>query len=228
MERLNKLYKELGSIDCGWYLFKRLLAVLSPAMSVNRYKLFAQKVYERMSSNRIHESMTIRQVLKSEYKVNWFLRPEEVIRSRFDQHAVCFIAFKNNQPVGCLWLVLGSYNEDEVRCKFEPQPCGSAAWDFDVYIKPEYRLSRVFVYLWSEANRYMCEQGIKWTMSRVDAFNAQSIRSHKRMGATYIGSATFIGYRSLQIMLSSVKPFLHVSTNKRRHPSLSIFPPREH
>ncbi len=227
MKSLKKLYKELGGVDCGWYLFKRLFAVLFPALSVNRYKLLAQKVNGEMPSRCCgHESVIIKQVLNSDYNIDWFPRSLEIIQSRFAQHAICFVAFKNNQPAGCLWLVLGPYDEDEVKCKFVPQK--SAAWDFDVYIKPEHRLSRIFMYLWHEANQYMRLNGIRWTMSRVDAFNDQSIRSHKRMGAIIIGSATFIGYGNLQVMLSSVYPFLHASMNKRHRPTLNLFSPRDH
>lgn len=225
IKKVNDLYKELGGLDAGWYVIKRVFAALSSSLRIHRYKLFAQKVDAGEGLKRIHESITIKQVSKSEYKVDWFPRPKEVIEDRFSQGSVCFVAFKHGEPVASLWLVLGPYIEDEVRCLFSPLPKGEAAWDFDVYIKPEHRLTRIFLYLWSTANQYMQGHGIKWTMSRIDAFNIQSIRSHKRMGAVCIRVVTFVSAGNLQAMLSSSYPFLHVSLSKFNYPTIKLFSP---
>src|SRR3546814_1442215 len=37
-----------------------------------------------------------------------------------------FGAFKNDAIIGCLWLCLSSYVEDEVRCRYQPAPAGEA------------------------------------------------------------------------------------------------------
>lgn len=227
MNKLRNLYVQLGFVDCFWYLVGRFLKMVVPCVSYHRYRLFSQKVLTDISRKNIHPSVKIRQVGEKEYQVDWFSRPKNVIASRFAQNAICFVAFKNDDPVACLWIVMGSYMEDEVKCKFVPTPFNMTAWDFDVYIKPEYRLGRVFSYLWNEANRFMRMHDIKWTMSRIDAFNTQSMRSHKRMGAVCLGGLTFIGFGKFQLMISTVHPFLHVSLSDLSYPEIKLVAPHE-
>src|SRR5207249_3151072 len=76
-------------------------------------------------------------------------RPPAVIASRFAQGARCLAAIaEGTQLAGFLWIVVGPYEEDEVRARFCPRPAGAAAWDFDVTIMPRYRMGRLFSYLW--------------------------------------------------------------------------------
>src|SRR3546814_8400271 len=98
---------------------------------------------------------------------------------RAAQGAVCLGAFKNDAIIGCLWLCLSSYVEDEVRCRYQPAPAGEASWDFDVYVVPAQRSGPAFGRLRDEANAFLRQQGVACSWSRISAFNPASLASHE-------------------------------------------------
>jgi hypothetical protein len=50
----------------------------------------------------------------------------------------------------------------------------------------------------------MRARGVRWTISRVSAFNAESIRAHQRLGARRTGWALFFLCGSLHFTLTSL------------------------
>jgi hypothetical protein len=141
---------------------------------------------------------------------------------------VCLVALKAGTFAGFLWLTLGSYREDEVRCRYVPMPIEKSAWDFDVHVDPEYRHGIVFLKLWDEANRFLTAHQIQWSLSRISAFNSGSILSHSKMGARRIGAVTFLSVGSWQIAASTVRPYLHVSTHAGSLPTYALNPEQAH
>jgi hypothetical protein len=148
-----------------------------------------------------------------------------VIQWRYRQGAICLGAFEGTHFLGYVWLLLGAYEEDEVRCRFIPMPEGKAAWDFDVYVVPRYRFGMGFLRLWDEANRYLKERGIQWTMSRISAFNAVSLASHRRLGARVVGHAVFVVLGPCQLAVTTVFPFVRLSIGTRNEPRIRVYPP---
>jgi hypothetical protein len=149
-------------------------------------------------------------------------RPASTLGSRFAQGARCLVAAKEDQLAGFLWFVTGPYEEDEVRARFVPGPPGAAAWDFDVMVMPRYRMGRLFGYLWARANAELASRGVRHTMSRISAFNAGSLASHKRLGASIVGSALFVCVGRLQLMWSSLRPRWHFSWRSDQRPTVVV------
>jgi hypothetical protein len=150
-------------------------------------------------------------------------RPSSVIAMRFAQQARCLAATaEGSRFAGFLWYVRGPYEEDEVRARFWPKPDGVAVWDFDVSILPQYRMSRLFMYLWSRAASELVAQGVTQSVSRVSAFNAPSLAAHRRLGARVVGSAVFLCVGRWQLMRSSLPPHWHVSSRDGQRPTLEI------
>jgi hypothetical protein len=149
-------------------------------------------------------------------------RPASTLASRFAQGARCLVAAKQDELAGFLWFVTGPYEEDEVRARFVPGPAGAAAWDFDVLVMPQYRMGRLFSYLWARANAELAARGVRHTMSRISAFNAASLASHKRLGASIVGSALFVCVGRLQLMRSSLRPGWHFSWRPDQRPTLVV------
>lgn len=145
-----------------------------------------------------------------------FPRPPEVIRWRFRSGARCFVATQRGEFVGFLWLSLGRYEEDEVRCTYLLTPPDRNAWDFDVYVIPAARMGRTFARLWDAANEYMRARDIDWTISRISGFNVQSLRSHQRLGAQLLGTGLFLCLGRWQISFFSQRPFIHISLGSAR------------
>jgi hypothetical protein len=168
----------------------------------------------------------ILQVTGSDAVIRQLPRPEWVAPFRFSQGAMCLAALKAKKMVGFLWLTLGPYQEDEVRCRYVPLPPGQSSWDFDIYVDPEYRNGVVFMKLWDEANRYLASRQVRWSLSRISAFNSGSILSHARMGAKPIGTATFLSIGRWQIAVSTVAPYVHLSTRSVSFPTYALNPDR--
>src|SRR3546814_5387739 len=84
---------------------------------------------------------------------------ETVLAYRAAQGALCFGAFKQDEIIGCLWLCLSGYEEDEVRCCYRLAPAGKASWDFDVYLAQATRRGLGIARLWDEANAFPPHRG---------------------------------------------------------------------
>jgi hypothetical protein len=95
---------------------------------------------------------------------------------------------------------------------------GRASWDFDVYLRPDQRLGPGFARLWDTANAYLRERGVRWSVSRISAFNPRSLAAHARLGTRRIGSAIFLCLGRLQVALSSIPPHIHFSHGPSRVP----------
>lgn len=218
------MFEEFGVVDGMLYLVARLAGTTGGRIALYRYLFFAQPVPAEAppAPRRAARFPAVREVGPQDALCAHFPRAPAVIEGRYAQGSHCLAAEQDGEFIGYLWLQLGPYLEDEVRCRFVPGPEGRAAWDYDIFLVPERRLGRGFVYLWQAANDFMRERGIRWTISRVSAFNTQSIRSHQRLGARLLGSAIFLKVLSAQVMLSSRRPFVHVSSGAASVPTVYL------
>ena len=227
MNHWGAAVSELGWLNTIFYAVSRALQVLPVTVNLHKYYLVAQRVSEESSlPSRRGRSICMRRVHEGDPVIGAFPVPAEVIRSRYAQGAVCLAAFGGDELIAYIWLLMGAYQEDEVRCRFIPRPAGRSAWDFDVYVVPKHRFGAAFLRLWQEANAYLSERGIEWTMSRISAFNSSSLASHRRLGARSIGSAVFVSLGSCQLTFATVTPFVHVSIDRNKGPQIKVHPPK--
>lgn len=215
--------QELGTVNAILLALNRFLRGLSRGRArIFKYYFVGQPVAPVALLKKKTGSIVIRKIEKDDAEVHAFPRPQTVIRDRFQQGAHCFAAYNGGQFAGYIWLMLKTYNEDEVRCSYLPLPVGLSAWDFDVHVETPYRLGRLFARLWDTANEFLLSHGFKWTLSRISAFNPISLASHVRMGSKILGSAIFFCVGSWQLMLASVYPFIHFSISS--YPQISLSP----
>lgn len=216
--------RELGPLAGSLFAVKRLLEGVSAGrVRVHAYHLVAQPVKEApMLGPRRGRSIEVREVDEAEVVSLPVPRPGAVISDRFRQGARCLAAYADGKFVGFLWYLVGPYEEDEVRCRFVPLPAGQASWDFDVYVDPSARLGLAFARLWDEANARLSSRGIRWSLSRISAFNAGSLAAHGRLGLARVASAVFLCAGSLQVTFASVRPFLHVAIGRRSRPVMEL------
>jgi hypothetical protein len=223
---LSRAVRDLGWRDGFLYACARVLAGVSGnRVRIYKYYLVAQPVAKApwLAPHR-GRGVQVRSVAQGDPVIERFPRPAWAAPYRYRQGAVCLAAFKGEALLGFLWLTLGPYLEDEVRCRFVPLPEGGASWDFDVYVEPEQRHGIVFLKLWDEANRFLAARGVRWSLSRISAFNSGSIHSHARMGAKPIGAVTFVSVGGWQIAASSVAPHFHMSTRADHLPTYALDP----
>ena len=154
-----------------------------------------------------------------------FPRPASVIQQRFKDGHVCLVATNKEIFSGFLWFARGSYEEDEVHCRFVLASPDSTVWDFDVHVEPRFRLGRTFARLWDAANERFYLSGIQWSISRISAFNQQSLLSHGRMGIRHLHTLTFVCMGPLQITFMSCYPYLNICWNGFNRPSVVLRAP---
>lgn len=222
--KLKKLVQELGSVGTLCYAVHRLCAKSTGWASLHRYLFVAQPIpNEALLPARRGRSIVVRQVDAKDPVLLGLPLDHKVLSYRAGQGAICFGAFKEAEIIGCLWVCLSPYKEDEVRCRYHPDPPAASVWDFDVYLKPEYRSGLGFARLWDEANDFLRQRGVAFSWSRISAFNSGSLASHARLGAKIVGNATFLRIGACQLMVASVPPYVHCSLRQEDVPSIRLF-----
>lgn len=208
-QRLSLLIRELGASTAFLYVLDRLLRGISIQSGFYYYLFVAQPLADkpRLSPTR-GRSFTFRLLQNYEPILDTLDRPLAVIRERFVQGAQCLVATKNEALVGCIWFVRGSYVEDEVSVDYLLPVDGQSVWDFDVFVTESERLSFLFAKQWDAFDALLKPQGIRYTVSRINAFNQRSVASHRALGAKNCGSALFLRLGRLQWMLSNQRPFI--------------------
>jgi len=228
---MMKIYKYISQsvVTIGWLntlvlILNRLLVRISNGkIRIYKYELVAQPVSNKpyLASSR-GKKIVIRQIDVQDPVVQLFPRPISVIRDRFRNGAICLVAFKDDEFAGFIWLMLGPYQEDEVRARYTPLPIKHAAWDFDVYVNPHYRLGFTFLRLWDEANLLLNKNGVEWSCSRISSFNQKSSKSHAGLGAVILGQATFIVLADWQVTLASISPYIDISLKPGSFPEFFL------
>jgi hypothetical protein len=225
LKKLTTLLRDFGFLDSTLYLLNRvLIGATSGRVRLYKYYIMQQPVPINRLLPRRHRSSSIhvKKIYSNDPAVCDFPRPPAVIADRFRQGSHCFAAYKNGVFAGFLWFTIGRYQEDEVRCNFILSPAQQLAWDFDVYVDPQFRLSRAFLLLWETAYEFMRTRAVCATISRVSAFNTSSIATHTRLGARKLHSLLFFQIWRYQLLFSSTTPRFHFSGRNRERPNILI------
>lgn len=227
LKPLKSAISSLGAMNGLLYLLGRALQALSRGRChLIRYYLVAQPVpYPFIPVCRPTASDVVHEVSSQDSIAEHFPRPDSVIRERFAKGHVCLAATNKNTFSGFLWFARGSYDEDEVHCHFVLARPDITVWDFDVHVEPRFRLGRTFARLWDAANERYAANGIKWSISRISAFNQQSLQSHGRMGIRRLHTLTFFCFGPLQAGFLSCFPYLNICWKGSNRPSVLIEPP---
>ena len=213
--KARQLINELGLSNSCFYVIDRLCRRFSNGNCyLIRYLIVSQPISSKsLLPAKRGSKFIIREVVLGDPVISKFPVPEKVICERFAQNAKCFIAEKENDFVGYIWIVHQKYAEDEVRAIYF-LPDGNSVWDFDVYITPQYRLGPAFLKLWDHVNAILIRKGVNCSFSRISAFNPGSKHAHERLGAKILYKANFLVLGRLQITVLGCAPYLHVSTKK--------------
>lgn len=209
LQRLTLLVRELGAMTTVLYAVDRLLRRFGPHGRLVYYRFVAQPLREqpRLPPQR-GKGFGFHLLRQAEPALAALDRPPEVIAQRFAQGAQCLMATRNQALVGCIWFVRQAYLEDEVRVDYLLPPQGHCVWDFDVFVEPGERLGLLFAKQWDAFDALLQPSGVRYTVSRINAFNRRSLASHLRLGAHDCGWAVFLCLGPLQWMFSSLFPYV--------------------
>jgi len=194
LSKLSSLYTkqqstilQLGFCNACLYLANRVTTKLRIPISFNKYYFVSQLLNaEPLMPKNKGSKLHIIQLPPETLNTHPCPRPLAVLTDRYKQQTFCLAAYKEDEFAGCLWYAKTRYKEDEVRCLYE-LVSPESVWYFDVYVEPKFRLSPVFLKLWDAAASKLISEGCHWSFSRISAFNAMSLASHKRMGAKVFG-----------------------------------------
>jgi hypothetical protein len=221
-----------GLTGLGWwngllYVTSRLLEKATSGRSrIVKYQFVAQPVpVQRLAAVEAASSIRIRRVEQDDPLVGVFPRPRHVIAERYASGAVCFAAEKHGTLAGFIWIKREQYREDEVRCLYLLEPADAAAWDFDVWVAPEFRLTRTFARLWDAANAFLREKGYGWSVSRISAFNPASLASHRRLGIVHLETGVFVRVGPVQLAFFTCAPYCHLGYRRSHFPVLRLRAP---
>lgn len=220
--QLQLLINQLGLLNALLYISNRLTSKIPCGLSFNKYYFVLQSLntLPLLPEGR-GKRFQIRELKADDLSSHPCPRPQVVLTDRYHQGAVCLAAYKDEEFAGCLWYTKAHYQEDELRALYR-FPSSDFVWDFDVYVEPKYRLSPVFLKLWDEASSRLIAQRYRGSLSRISAFNPMSLSSHKRMGTRVLGWAVFVRLHSLQLTLSSMAPFCHLSCHDLSFPKFDF------
>lgn len=221
---IKRTFHELGSLDAVlYYLSEIMLRTSGRHARIVRYCLVAQPVPERPLLSRPDPNTVIRQITSGDPLISTFPRATKIIELRLARGDICLAATLNGQFAGFLWIAFKAYDEDEVRCRYDLAG-DKISWDYDVHVEPQFRLGRTFLRLWDAANEFLRGKGIRWSISRISAFNPASLNSHARMGTRLLGKASFITLGPLQISLVGDGK-THFSLHAASRPELTLRAP---
>ncbi|MEC5161283.1 hypothetical protein ACFDR9_004783 [Janthinobacterium sp. CG_23.3] len=220
--RLSQSVAQLGCLNAAWYAFGRLLHRLSRGRwALYKYQFVAQAVGTASLCRGRGAQIAVQLCQRAEQLPPDYPRRADVLAGRYAQGACSLAAVRRGELVGFLWLLFDAYQEDEVRARYllaSPQSC----WDFDVWVRPQERLGLAFPRLWDEANRLLRARAVRWSCSRISAFNPGSLRAHASIGTVALGSATFLRCGRWQWMLATRAPYFHLSRQPAAFPRLSF------
>lgn len=229
LQRIKRNFAELGPKDGLLYLTSRCLEALSRGRArIIRYYFVAQPVPAAGArSVRANPRHPVTPTAPGDPVVAAFPRPQTVIANRFHNGDLCLTAHADGRFAGFLWLARNAYDEDEVRCRYELAVPAQSAWDYDVYVEPDFRIGRTFMRLWDAANQHLAADGVRWSFSRISAFNPVSMQAHGRLGIRRLVTATFLCLGPLQIAVTNTRPRLHLSWSASHRPTLRLHPPQD-
>jgi hypothetical protein len=217
---LRHTIAQLGWPMAALYVLARLLDKLSGGRwALYRYHFVAQYIGDTPLSPARGRDIDIRTATVAEATPDDYPRPQAVLRERYAQGALSLTAWRNGRLAGFLWLILDAYQEDEVRVRYRLASSRSC-WDFDVWVRPDERLGWVFLRLWESARLHLRQHGVRWTCSRISAFNPASLRAHAQIGTVRLGGALFLRCGAWQWMIASLAPYFHLSRNPASYPQL--------
>lgn len=207
--KLSSPFREFGAVAGIAYLADRLLNAVSDRTRLYVYELMEQPVRgPGLLAERKLAPFELKRIDGDADELALLPVPPEVVDFRLSQDAVCLGTYRAGELVGYIWFCFGEYRDDEVRVSYRLPDAGSV-FDFDVYVMSRHRLGVAFAATWELANRFLREQGIRRSYSRVSRFNPGSRRAHARLGAVSIGKAAVLKLGRFQLLCATVPPYLH-------------------
>lgn len=224
MKKITETLRRLGIRNGLFYMLGTMLhRVSNGRWRMIRYYVVAQPIPSPfIPKARPSPSSTVEPLILDENISLFFPRSKEIIDKRLRAGHSCFVAKVKGRFAGFLWYARNFYEEDEVSCRFVLSKPETSIWDFDVYVEPDFRMGRTLARLWDAANQQLEKEDIRWSFSRISAFNADSLSAHGQLGTRKIATLTFLCLGSIQLLFNSTIPYFHCYWPGRDQPTVIV------
>jgi hypothetical protein len=223
--RLTSPFREFGGLAGALYIGDRLLQRLSPALGLYFYEFVVQPVSAKpLLPAGLSRNLSAAEIGPGHPDLALMPARSEIKQQRFEQGARCVATYRKGELIGYLWYATPRYHEDEVRCTYVLDDAARSVFDFDVYVMPSQRAGIAFSGIWQNANQHLASQGIAFSFSRVSRFNLASRRAHARLGARTLGWGVFLRLGPLELMTSSLAPYVSMTLGRHRRVTLHLRP----
>ncbi|MCM2283290.1 MAG: hypothetical protein NDI81_00810 [Desulfobacula sp.] len=216
LHKIKDGIKEHGFFIYAVYFIKRLLGYISDKIFIQFIYLFLLPVDQKRIKvpSFLKKSYTVRILDQYHDMLKVFPVSRKTLDYRFGQKSICLVVLKDQNPIGFLWIILKKYQEDILFCDLKMG--NEIAWDFDLWILDEYRLTPAFSILWDFAFEFLANRNIKYIYSRISTLNNNSIDVHSRLGGHVVGKLLFIQYRNREICVDWIQSKASLHNPHRR------------
>ena len=210
--RLRNILSDMGAANGMLFILARIANRLCPAIAIARFYIVAQPVMQsRVLPKGRGASIQVLMLSGHDPLLDQVATPADEIERRFSGETKCFLALRGERVVGHLWVTHSGYRDPVFRCEYRIESPETVAWDFDLWIEPKERMGWAFCRLWDACNEYLAGRKIAWTLSRISAFNAGSLRAHQRIGIHRLRSLTYVCIGRLEWLLLFPSPSIRIS-----------------
>lgn len=223
MSRVSAAVRELGLGTALLYLAGRALARCGGGVALHDLLLYVQAAPARpMLPAHRGASIEIRVLDGGAAIAAGVPCPPDLRIGRQRPGVYCLAAYAQGQPIGHHWLNLAAHDDEMVRCRFEPLPAGRAAWSFDLLIAPPHRGGLAYARLMDASWAFLRQHGRDRLASYITATNRGAIAAEARLGGRRQGRSVHLRLGPLQVLVSSLRPVLHLSFSDRGRPTQRI------
>jgi hypothetical protein len=225
LKRLAAPFREFGGVAGTLYLLNRALRSLSPRLGLYVYEFMVQPIgVGPLLPPNLTRHLSFEEIGRGHPDIAQMPAREEIKARRFEQGARCLGAYLKGRLIGYIWYATGRYEEDEVRCDYVLVDEPASIFDFDLYVLPQYRLGVGFLGVWHGANECLAPRGVRYTFSRLTRFNVASRRAHAQLGWKRVGSGLFLQLWNVELMASTVAPYVGATFGPRQRITLKLRP----
>ncbi len=218
-------FREFGAAAGALYAVDRVLRRISPRLGLYVYELMVQPITGRaLLPPNLVKNITFAEIGPGHPDLALMPARDDIKALRFDQGARCLGAYRKGKLIGYSWFCFDSYAEDEVRCDYHLVEKTCSVFDFDFYVLPEHRMGIGFLAVWHGVNLFLAERGVRYTFSRLTRFNTASRRAHAHLGWRCVGRAVFLQAWRVELMVSTLAPFVRLSWPGSRRVELHLAP----
>lgn len=225
LQRLKAPFDEFGWAAGTLYLIDRALRSASSKLGLQVYEFMVQPINgQPLLPASLARNLSFEEIGPDHPDLAQMPALEDIKRRRFEQGARCLGAYRKGELIGYLWYAAGRYEEDEVRCDYVLEDAAASVFDFDLYVLPKHRLGIGFLGIWHGANEVLAARGVRYTFSRLTRFNTASRRAHAHLGWKRVGSGVFLCLGQVEVMASTLAPYLAVTFRRGQRVTLRLRP----